>query len=1219
MGTMSEIVGLPSRYRIESIIGEGGFGKVYRVFDSKLDRVLALKTISQDSSTIRASLMKEFKVLSKLQHPNLVRVYDFGTLESRLFYFTMEYLEGADLRSFLGGAGNLNAVPALIDQLLAALEFLNENGVVHGDIKPENVMIAATGTSLSAKLLDFGLTSSGAGRSRGVSGTPRFLAPEILQSGARKSPSTDLYALGASLCESIENLDFPAAIDLADELLKHRYDGMSKKLSGASVKNPSSIASFILDLCDADPLQRPSSAKAARDSFRTKVLSLDAESAPTIHPVFVDRERELDEIAQFLRQRQKEKKVLVLRGPRGVGKKSIIRKVAQAEQLKQRFIIDLSSIPYNYFSMKELVRIVSDQLPGPEQRILLDKTSTIFSSAQSFKDVVDSGDMEQRSLVLMNYIVDVLHEIASRRPTVLILPDIDRLGPDHVRFVNQILTHLDLADSNIKIVLSLNEDVHPTEEVSRLVARLGASPDAAFLDVEGFSDNVLKDYFLGTFGEELFSDSERGHLLTRTHGLPLVIETALRHLLSQGIIRREDGKWTFNRILFAQSDIPIESKGGLELILGDLKEDERNLLELLAILNHEISSDRLADLAGSTIPSWESAKHALIAKAIILARPNGFISFAHPSYREAIIQNCHADRLKERNLRVAAFLSAAEPNEFIRIARHYIDGNDIDKAMMHGQEIANNLYSYYMPYDCLHFFIHLKNFALRMGIPAHCSQVYAWLAPLQHQAGLLHEAVESYTLLIRNEQHPIIKASYMMKLSYIFESLGDSRAALVSARKARHILRNKQMEHLTAEIYLILGDLSKRRKTYYLEMAQALFKRVDLNMYLIALAKLCHRYKRGGDMKKLRSNLHLLERYLPRANDNARKAIHHCLGSVSFLSGEYEDQLLHLEEKLSIEKRHDDMQGMIQSLNSICGNYYARGNYPLLLANIKNAYSLAIRYNQLSEAVNAGYNIVLAYRALGDYGQAMASINHTERLARERSITQIGSTSNIKPAQLYALLGKSFEKRFISKMHMLRLSAANFNSAIGLGHYNMCYSTYHHINLRHKKALTFADKALAFFKKAEDRDDVVLALVQKSILLATLGEIKEAARSIKQAVKIYDEIHCEYLKPFLMLGRGMIARCAGDDDARALLAEGLRASKKMGTRENTWQIQRELALYHRDRSEYGKAIDYFQDAIETLKQITETLDEEELKISYLEVPSRKRIFDEIKDLKKRTK
>lgn len=166
--------------------------------------------------------------------------------------------------------------------------------------------------------------------------------------------------------------------------------------------------------------------------------------------------------------------------------------------------------------------------------------------------------------------------------------------------------------------------------------------------------------------------------------------------------------------------------------------------------------------------------------------------------------------------------------------------------------------------------------------------------------------------------------------------------------------------------------------------------------------------------------------------------------------------------------------------------------------------------------------------------------------------------------------------------------------------------------------MSFAEKAIALFTKAEDRDDIVLALIQKAIVLASLGKIDEAAKSAKKAVKIYDEIHCEYLKPFLMLGRGMIARLAGESDARALLAEGLRTSRKMGTREMTWQLQRELALYHNDRGEPHKAMEYYQDAIDTLKQITETLDDEELRTSYLEVPIRLRVFNEIKELRARS-
>ena len=104
-----------------------------------------------------------------------------------------------------------------------------------------------------------------------------------------------------------------------------------------------------------------------------------------------------------------------------------------------------------------------------------------------------------------------------------------------------------------------------------------------------------------------------------------------------------------------------------------------------------------------------------------------------------------------------------------------------------------------------------------------------------------------------------------------------------------------------------------------------------------------------------------------------------------------------------------------------------------------------------------------------------------------------------------------------------------------------------------------------------------------------------------------------------MLGKSMLARARGDANAKSILAEALRTSKKIGTREITWQIQREYALHHRDCGELHKALAGYKDAVETIRQITETIDEDELRASYLDVPFRKRVFDEIKELKKQVR
>ena len=455
-----------------------------------------------------------------------------------------------------------------------------------------------------------------------MSGTARFLAPEILREGAHKSASTDFFALGAALVESIEDRDFPAILELSGAQIKVRRTGVHRALEGVGVKNPSSIASFILDLCDTDPLQRPSS----------MALYSDHEREMAFHPVFTGRTQELDEIARFLRPSQRTQKVLVLRGPRGIGKKSIIRKAMQAEQLKQRLCIDLSSMPYDYFSSDELVNCMASQVGSAEREILTRKISAISASAKTLKKATETHTIGQRSLVLFNHIIDGLQEIASRRPIILSLPDIDRLGQEYLRFLNQILNHMEISYSDIKLALSLNNNFPLSGEASKAISRLAASHRTAILEVSGFSRDTLRNYFIGAFGTELLSDTEQLTLLERTKGLPLVIETATRNLLSENIIRFEQSRWSSIEPFSREA---LSASGEMRRLLSPsaTSVQTNELCWSCLRFNHEISQDKLAALSSELTPPLKVSLSSLINRAIIAKSANGAISFTHPQYR----------------------------------------------------------------------------------------------------------------------------------------------------------------------------------------------------------------------------------------------------------------------------------------------------------------------------------------------------------------------------------------------------------------------------------------------------------------------------------------------------------------------------------------------------------------------------------------------------------
>ncbi len=196
------------RYRIDQVLGEGGMGIVYLGYDLMLERFVAIKEIKsslQDYDKYIARLIKEAKVLAMLQHPNIVTVHDLIQYRNN-WYIVMEYVEGMTLDKKLEHSGALpheEAIP-IFKQMLAALEYAHNAGVVHRDIKPGNVMITPAG---QVKMMDFGLAKiqvSGSltrsTKSEHTGGTLYYLSPEQVEEKPVDQRS-DIYSLGMTCYE----------------------------------------------------------------------------------------------------------------------------------------------------------------------------------------------------------------------------------------------------------------------------------------------------------------------------------------------------------------------------------------------------------------------------------------------------------------------------------------------------------------------------------------------------------------------------------------------------------------------------------------------------------------------------------------------------------------------------------------------------------------------------------------------------------------------------------------------------------------------------------------------------------------------------------------------------------------------------------------------------------------------------------------------------------
>ncbi|WP_405580501.1 Stk1 family PASTA domain-containing Ser/Thr kinase [Streptomyces sp. NBC_01190] len=255
---------LDGRYRVESRIAVGGMATVYRAVDTRLDRVLALKVmhpgLAADTGFVER-FIREAKAVARLAHPNVVGVFDQGT-DGTYVYLAMEYVAGCTLRDVLRERGALQPRAALdiLEPVLAALGAAHRAGLIHRDMKPENVLIGDDGR---VKVADFGLvrtvdTQTSVTGAGALLGTVSYLAPEQIEFGT-VDPRTDVYACGVVLYESLTGRKPRGGGTPMQVIYQHLNEPMPAPSAALPGLAPA-LDGLVARATERDPLARPADA-----------------------------------------------------------------------------------------------------------------------------------------------------------------------------------------------------------------------------------------------------------------------------------------------------------------------------------------------------------------------------------------------------------------------------------------------------------------------------------------------------------------------------------------------------------------------------------------------------------------------------------------------------------------------------------------------------------------------------------------------------------------------------------------------------------------------------------------------------------------------------------------------------------------------------------------------------------------------------------------------
>ena len=344
---------IAGRFRLLRKLGSGSSGEVYLAQTMDDDRPIALKLLrvgSASSESTRA-FRQEFALLSRLDHPSIVKIFDYGTTSPGQPFFAMEYVEGPRFDASLMKKLSLTDLYSIVVDVCLGLEYLHGYGLIHQDIKPDNILLSSESSQLlKAKLSDFGLAAViGSGDVQHLSGTLEYFSPEAIR-GAHLDRRTDLYSLGVTLYEVLSGQN-PFRSREPREILKKHLEIQPDSLRAHNEEIPAALEKIIFRLLEKDPLDRFPTATSVITALCEEVdytMSKRQQQISGLLPPsqFVGRSRELGRLKEWHRQAQAGHPVVVLlEGMYGIGKTRLLKEFSIHCQLEGTAVLGRAGSP----------------------------------------------------------------------------------------------------------------------------------------------------------------------------------------------------------------------------------------------------------------------------------------------------------------------------------------------------------------------------------------------------------------------------------------------------------------------------------------------------------------------------------------------------------------------------------------------------------------------------------------------------------------------------------------------------------------------------------------------------------------------------------------------------------------------------------------------------------------------------------------------------------
>ncbi len=643
-------------------------------------------------------------MLARIRHPGMPEVMEVGEVQGRP-YLVMEYIGGGTLAKRIAKSRSLSEAETLsiAESLASVLAEIHRHGIVHRDVKPENILLTESG---EAKLMDFGLAAQLKPNQTDdeIVGTFLYTAPE--QTGMLKVPvdgRADLYSLGVVLFECLTgSVPFQAA-DTGEVIRRHAVE-RAPAVKSLKTDVSSGLSTIVGKLLAKDPDDRFESGDALlRELHKLRGVSADAGGEPhdagvskAYEPRLVGRSAELSELITAWRRAQKGQGGFVLiEGDPGAGKSRLARELFKQARSEEGLVLSgkcalADPVPYAPLRtmldgyLRGLKRLDEDARRRAE-RALIEAAGDFAPYLKQFSKSLatlfeDAPDPEEEAVqnIFASALAEFFLRFAQLRgPTILFIDDLQWLDDSSRSVVKAFMQHV--GDSPLLLVTTARSDAESADLVARFTDDIDAWSISLRLHLTLLSEENVGRMISDILGGAEVEANLVKQVAVRSGGIPFAVGEYVQALLDHGVVRPAWGVWRVDDEALEGLQLPTDIVQLIIKRIGGLSAATREVLSTGAVFGSRFSSERLHQIFHTSEERTLAALNEVVGINLIERDAFGEYTFIDDRVREAFLAELTKDALRGLNQRIAESLDAtadpSDPEVVYALARHYAAGD----------------------------------------------------------------------------------------------------------------------------------------------------------------------------------------------------------------------------------------------------------------------------------------------------------------------------------------------------------------------------------------------------------------------------------------------------------------------------------------------------------------------------------------------------------------